>query len=116
LVVSNSSLAETTNEELQSLNEEMQTANEELAVRAKEMDELNNRYLETLERMPWPVMVVGSKMKIEFWNSLAQRLFGFNSSPAADLRLEQLPVPRELRSRLLRHHRAAPCRATRTWC
>jgi len=105
---------ETTNEELQSLNEELQTTNEELATRGKEIDEFNRRYIETLERMPWPVMVVGEKLKIEFWNSLAQKLFGFRSVPAADLRLEQLPVPHEFRSRLMRHHRTALSRKVRS--
>jgi two-component system, chemotaxis family, CheB/CheR fusion protein len=105
---------ETTNEELQSLNEELQTANEELATRSKEMDELNARYAETLERVPWPVMVVGGKLKIEFWNQPAQRLFGFGGAPAAELRLEQLPVPQAFRNRLLRRYRATLARNTRT--
>ena len=104
---------ETTNEELQSLNEELQTANEELATRSKEMDELNSRYAETLERMPWPVMVVGNRLKIEFWNSPAQKLFGFQSTPAAGLDLQQLPVPLAFRNRLLRRHRATLAHSTR---
>ena len=49
----------TSKDEMQSLNEELQTANEELGTRSKELDELNTRYAETLERMPWPVMVIG---------------------------------------------------------
>lgn len=105
---------ETTNEELQSLNEELQTANEELAVRGREMDELSNRYSETLERMPWPVMVVGSKLKIELWNSPAQKLFGFTTTPAANLHLEQLPVPQAFRSRLMGRYRAALSRHVRS--
>jgi len=96
---------ETTNEELQSLNEELSTANEELATRGKEMDELNSRYAQTLERIPWPVIVVGSRLRIEFWNEPAQRLFGFRSVPAASLSLEQLPVPVAFRKRLMRCHR-----------
>jgi two-component system CheB/CheR fusion protein len=105
---------ETTNEELQSLNEELQTANEELATRSKEMDELNSRYAETLERIPWPVMVVGAKLKIDFWNSAAKRLFGFDAGPAAELRLEQLPVSPELRNRMIRRHHTTVSRNTRT--
>ncbi len=101
---------ETTNEELQSLNEELQTANEELAVRGTEMDEMNRRYAETLERMPWPVMVVGDKLKIEFWNSGAQQMFGFDDGPPANLRLEQLPLPPALRSRIMRRYRSALAR------
>jgi PAS domain S-box-containing protein len=77
------------------------------------MDELTTRYEETLERMPWPVMVVGSKLKIEFWNTAAQKLFGFNSTPAAEMRLEQLPVPQALRSRIIRRQRAALSRNMR---
>ena len=96
---------ETTNEELQSLNEELSTANEELATRGKEMDELNTRYAETLERMPWPVMVVGRRLRIEFWNAPAQKLFGFQSVPAVSLSLEQLPAPLQFRKRLVRRHR-----------
>ena len=103
---------ETTNEELQSLNEELQTANEELAVRGTEMDELNRRYAETLERMPWPVMVVTDKARIEFWNSGARQLFGFDEGPPPDLRLEQLPLPSALRSRMIRRHRSTLARNT----
>jgi nitrogen-specific signal transduction histidine kinase len=58
-------------------------------------------------------MVVSSKLKIDFWNSAAQKLFGFNSAPAAEMRLEQLPVPPALRSRLVRRHRATLSRNTR---
>jgi len=105
---------ETTNEELQSLNEELSTANEELATRGKEMDELNSRYAETLERIPWPVMVVGSKLRIEFWNAPAQKLFGFHSVPAASLSLEQLPAPLPFRKRLVRRHRGTLARNVRS--
>jgi two-component system CheB/CheR fusion protein len=105
---------ETTNEELQSLNEELQTANEELGTRSKEMDELNARYAETLERMPWPVMVIGERLRIDFWNEPARALFGFHGTPAAELRLEQLPVPAKLRSRLVRRHRATLARNARS--
>jgi two-component system CheB/CheR fusion protein len=98
---------ETTNEELQSLNEELETMNEELQVRTEEMDQLNARYVETLERMPFPVMLLNEHMKIEFWNSLAQKLFGFKEKPPVQLELEQLPVPEAARRLFKRKHQSA---------
>ena len=98
---------ETTNEELQSLNEELETMNEELQVRTEEMDQLNARYVETLERMPFPVMLLNENTKIEFWNSLAQKLFGFKAKPAVQLDLEQLPISENARKLFKRKHQNA---------
>jgi hypothetical protein len=47
-------------------------------------------------------------------NSPAQKLFGFQGPPAAGLRLQQLPVPREFLSRLLRRHRGTLSRHVRS--
>lgn len=98
---------ETTNEELQSLNEELETMNEELQVRTEEMDQLNARYVETLERMPFPVMLLNEQTKIEFWNTLAQKLFGFKAKPAVQLDLEQLPISESARKQFKRKHQTA---------
>jgi PAS domain-containing protein len=98
---------ETTNEELQSLNEELETMNEELQVRTEEMDQLNSRYVETLERMPFPVMLLNEQMKIEFWNTRAQKLFGFKAKPVVQLDLEQLPISESARKLFKRKHQSA---------
>jgi two-component system CheB/CheR fusion protein len=98
---------ETTNEELQSLNEELETMNEELQVRTEEMDQLNARYAETLERMPFPVMLLNDQTKIEFWNTLAMKLFGFKTKPAVQLDLEQLPISESARKQFKRKHQSA---------
>jgi two-component system CheB/CheR fusion protein len=98
---------ETTNEELQSLNEELETMNDELQVRTEEMDQLNARYVETLERMPFPVMLLNEQTKIEFWNTLAQKLFGFKAKPAVQLDLEQLPISESARKQFKRKHQTA---------
>ena len=96
---------ETTNEELQSLNEELETTNSELEDRSKELDQVNNVYSQTLERIRLPVMLVNEDQRIEFWNSMALRLFGFHSKPPVTLQLEQLPIPRDGRNRLVRRHK-----------
>jgi len=93
---------ETTNEELQSLNEELENMNEELGVRTRELDALNLRYSDTLERMPWPVMVIGSDLNVQFWNSAAQRLFEISAKSVVGVPLGLLPIDRELRDVLLR--------------
>jgi two-component system CheB/CheR fusion protein len=98
---------ETTNEELQSLNEELETMNEELQVRTEEMDNLNARYVETLERMPFPVMLLNEQLKIEFWNTLAMKLFGFKAKPTVQLDLEQLPISEAARKQFKRKHQTA---------
>ena len=97
---------ETTNEELQSLNEELETTNQELEERSKELDELNSVYTQTLEKIRLPVMLVGKDKRIQFWNSAALRLFGFKSKPPVEFQLEQLPVPEEFRTMIVRRHRA----------
>ena len=98
---------ETTNEELQALNEELGTTNEELEVRTRELDELNARYAETLEKMPWPMLLVDSHQVMQVWNSCAQRLFGLQSKSIIGLELSQLPIPEKLRTQLARRSREA---------
>ncbi len=93
---------ETTNEELQSLNEELETTNQELEERTKELDQVNTVYVQILEEMRLPVMVVNGERRIEFWNSMALRLFGFRSKPPVDLHLEQLPLPESQRTMIVR--------------
>src|SRR5579884_986144 len=96
---------ETTNEGLQALNEELGTTNEELEVRSKEVDELNARYSETLERMPWPLLLVSEHGKVQFWNTAAARMFGLESKSIIGLQLNQVPVSEKLRNLLSRNHR-----------
>ncbi len=102
---------ETTNEELQALNEELGTTNEELEVRTRELDEMNARYAETIEKMPWPVMVVDAKQIVQFWNGAMQKLFGLPAKAVIGLELRQLPVTENLRSVLTRRFRDASLRA-----
>ena len=96
---------ETTNEELQSLNEELENMNEELEFRSRELDSLNSRYSQTLERMPWAVMVLDSNTKVQFWNSAAQKLFNLHAPSVIGLELAQLPIQPSLRQSLLRRVR-----------
>ena len=96
---------ETTNEELQSLNEELETTNQELEERSKDLDQINNVYSQTLERIRVPVMLVSQDLHIEFWNTMALRLFGFRSKPPVALQVEQLPAPRAVRNLIIRRHR-----------
>jgi two-component system CheB/CheR fusion protein len=95
---------ETTNEELQALNEELGTTNEELEVRTRELDDMNALHSETLERIPWPVMLVGEDLTLQVWNPAVQKLFGLGSRSIIGLTLSQLPVDSALRARLVRHH------------
>jgi two-component system, chemotaxis family, CheB/CheR fusion protein len=96
---------ETTNEELQSLNEELETTNQELEERTKELDQVNSVYAQTLEKVRLPVVLVNQERKIEFWNAMALRLFGFKNKPPMDITIDQLPLPRMLKSGLIRRHR-----------
>ena len=96
---------ETTNEELQSLNEELETTNQELEERTKDLDQVNSVYAQTLEKVRLPVLLVSHDCKIEFWNATALRLFGFKSRPPMDITIDQLPLPRALKTGLLRRHR-----------
>jgi two-component system, chemotaxis family, CheB/CheR fusion protein len=97
---------QTTNEELQSLNEELETTNQELEERTKELDQVNSVYAQTLEKIRLPVMLVNQERRIEFWNQMALKLFGFKSKPPVDLTVEQLPLSETMRNTLVRRHRA----------
>lgn len=93
---------ETTNEELQSLNEELENMNEELELRTRELDSVNLRYSDTLERMPWPVMVVDGESNFQFWNSAAQRLFQIAARSVVGVQMALVPIEAELRKTLIR--------------
>ena len=103
---------ETTNEELQSLNEELETTNEEMDLRGKELDQLNARYSDTLENLPWPMMLVDRDQNILIWNSGARKLFGFSPTVStAGLNLPGLPVPKDTANGLLRRYRSTLIKA-----
>jgi two-component system, chemotaxis family, CheB/CheR fusion protein len=95
---------ETTNEELQSLNEELETTNQELEERTKELDQVNSVYVQTLEKVRVPVMLVNHDRRIEFWNIMALKMFGFKNKPPMDITIDQLPLPRALKAGLIRRH------------
>ena len=97
---------ETTNEELQSLNEELENMNEELEFRTRELDQVNSRYAETLERMPWAVTVLDSEGRVQFWNSAAQKLFDMEANSVVGLELSQLPIQPGLREALVRRRKS----------
>ena len=97
---------ETTNEELQSLNEELETTNQELEERTKELDQVNSVYSQTLEKIRMPVLLVNQERHIEFWNTMALRLFGFKSKPPVALTIDQLPLAEALKALLIRRHRS----------
>ena len=103
---------ETTNEELQSLNEELENMNEELEFRTRELDSLNSRYAETLERMPWAVMVLDSEGRVQFWNTASQKLFDLEARSVVGLELAQLPIDTDLRAALVRRRKAVDERNT----
>lgn len=95
---------ETTNEELQSLNEELETTNEELSSRTRELDELNARYVEMMERMPWPVFLINEDTLIFTFNSMARQTFGFAQPSEQGMRVEELPLDQNTRKAMLRRH------------
>jgi two-component system, chemotaxis family, CheB/CheR fusion protein len=97
---------ETTNEELQSLNEELETTNQELEERSKDLDQASSLYAQTLEKIHLPVLLVNRERKIEFWNSMALRLFGFKNKPPIEFQLEQLPLTEALRNVIIRRSHA----------
>lgn len=84
----------------------METTNQELEDRTKELDQVNSVYAQTLERVRLPVMLVNHERHIEFWNSMALRLFGFKTKPPMDLTIDQLPLSESLRNTLIRRHRS----------
>ena len=76
--------------------------NEELETRTRELNALSSRYAETLQRMPWPVLMVNQAEDIQIWNKAAQLLLDVHPSTMANLRLERLPVDSVLLRSILR--------------
>ncbi|HEX9120033.1 MAG TPA: CheR family methyltransferase [Terriglobales bacterium] len=101
---------ETANEELQSLNEELENMNEELEHRTKEMHQHTERYAESLRSLPFPVMLLDGKEKVQLWNSAAQKLLGIGSSSVVGVDFRQMPLPESLRKIFLRR-----CQAVLLW-
>jgi two-component system CheB/CheR fusion protein len=97
---------ETANEELQSLNEELENMNEEFEHRTKAMHEHTERYTESLRSLPFPVMLLDRKEKVQLWNSAAQKLLGIGSSSVAGVDFRQMPLPESLRKIFLRRCQA----------
>jgi two-component system CheB/CheR fusion protein len=98
---------ETTNEELQSVNEELENMNEELESRTRELNLLSTRYAETLQRMPWPVLMVDHSELIQISNMAAQTLLGVHPSTIASLALDRLPLESSMLTAVLRCARKA---------
>ena len=85
---------------------ELENMNEELEFRTRELDSVNSRYAETLERMPWAVTVLDSDGKVQFWNSAAEKLFDIQANSVIGLELSQLPIQPEVRDGLVRRRKA----------
>jgi PAS domain S-box-containing protein len=74
---------ETSNEELESSNEELTTLNEELATRNAELRESERRLREQAELLELaPVLARSPKDRIVFWNTGAEKLYGFTKEEA----------------------------------
>jgi two-component system CheB/CheR fusion protein len=97
---------ETANEELQSLNEELENMNEELEHRTKEMRRHTERHAESLRSLPFPVMLLDRREKVQLWNSAAQKLLGIGSSSVVGVEFRQMPLPESLRKTVLRRCQA----------
>ncbi|HZU23153.1 MAG TPA: CheR family methyltransferase [Terriglobales bacterium] len=97
---------ETTNEELQSLNEELENMNEELEHRTQELTQVNARYTGTLQSMPWPVVLVDTRERIQLWNAAAQELFGVGATSVVGVDIDKLPLEEAARKTLVRRFRA----------
>src|SRR5262249_39083681 len=80
--------------------------NQELEERSKDLDQINNLYATTLEKIRLPVMLVNAERHIEFWNSMALRLFGFKTKPPIEFQLEQLPLTEPVRNLIARRARS----------
>ncbi len=92
--------------ELRLLNDDLQRLHTETASLAADLNRLGERYLYTLDQMPYGVALIGSDGRIQFWNAAARRLFGLESDAVLGLHLDQIPVHPPLRQALNRKYRA----------
>ena len=67
---------ETTNEELQSTNEELETMNEEMSERSLEVAETDRFVNAVMASIHAAVMVLGPDLRIRFWNSHSEEMWG----------------------------------------
>jgi two-component system CheB/CheR fusion protein len=67
---------ETMNQELQSTNEEMEAVNQELRSRGLDLARTNVFFKGVLRSVPLAVIVLNEEMHVEFWNDVAQDMWG----------------------------------------
>jgi two-component system CheB/CheR fusion protein len=96
---------ETTNEELQSLNEELENMNEELERSTEELHAVSARYAETLQNLPWPVLLLDGQERVRLWNSAAERVFGITPTAVLGQGLDVLPLDGNLHEAIARNSR-----------
>ena len=70
---------ETMNEEIQSANEEVQTTNEELRTRTEELKRLTIFMESVLSSLLMGMVVLDSRLSVQFWNGGAEELWGLRS-------------------------------------
>lgn len=97
---------EAAHRELRLLNEDLERTHREMESLASDLNRLGERYLYTLDQMPYAVALVGSDGRIQFWNDAASRLFGLEPDAAVGLHLDRIPVQQPLRQALNRKYRA----------
>ncbi len=80
-------------EELQSLNEALAATNRELAARQGVLERMQQQHIATLERLPWPVLVLDNSGRVGFWNRRAQAQFHLPPPGGRTLGLRQVGLP-----------------------
>jgi two-component system CheB/CheR fusion protein len=83
---------ETMNEELQSTNEELETINTELEDRTRQLNQTNLFFGSILESLRAGVVVLGSDLSVESWNSHAEELWGLRSEEVRGKNLFTLDI------------------------
>lgn len=71
---------QTSKEELESANEELNTVNEEMQHRNYELAQANNDFLNLLQSVSIPILMLGSDLSIRRFTPQAEELLGLNSS------------------------------------
>ncbi len=94
-----------TSHELGALNNQLEMMSEEVENLSQEVVRLRAGYSHALNHIPYPVVLVDNKGKIEAWNNAAEQLFHLAPDASVGMDLSEFPVQPSLGKTLCRKHR-----------
>jgi transcriptional regulator with PAS, ATPase and Fis domain len=95
-----------TQQELHSLTNLVESMQQEIELLNHEVVRLRSGYADTLDHVPYPVLLADKEGRVAIWNHAAQQMFNLEGDDAVGKYLCEMPVQPSLRQILTRKHQA----------